>query len=109
MARADSRAIRDRARDPHGVLNDPEMAQHAFFYFRDPGALDRLAAGADPADYRAESPEAAAKLAALKNRIRAAHFPTRENFRDAQDLGALVQRDFTALIDVPFPDGETPH
>ena len=26
----------------HGVLNDPEMADHAFFYFRDPKFLDSV-------------------------------------------------------------------
>src|SRR6266851_51860 len=38
----------------HGVLRNPAMAEHAFFYFRDPAYLP---AGADPADFRCETAE----------------------------------------------------
>ena len=47
----------------HGVLNNPEMADHAFFYFRDP---------------------------------------------DAKSLGERVLADFTALIDMLYPQGQEP-
>ena len=40
----------------HGVLNNPGMADHAFFYFRDPAYLERLPAGENPADFAGESP-----------------------------------------------------
>jgi len=29
----------------HGVLNNPDMTEHAFFYFRDPAYLKRLPPG----------------------------------------------------------------
>jgi nephrocystin-3 len=56
----------------HGVLNDPKKSDQAYFYFRDSAYLNHL----EPdrrADFICESPAAAAKLAALKNRIRAAY------------------------------------
>ncbi len=52
----------------HGVLNNPEMAGRAFFFFRELSAKTPL-----PADYQAETPEAAEKLAKLKQ-----HDPGRE-------------------------------
>ncbi len=70
----------------HGVLNDPEMAGRAFFYFRDPA----YAAGRGP-DFQAESPEAAERQAALKERIRAAcgekGIPLREDYPDPRCAG----------------------
>ena len=36
----------------HGVLRSPDMAEHAFFYFRDPDYLNHLPVGSDPADFR---------------------------------------------------------
>jgi len=92
----------------HGVLNNPGMAEHAFFYFRDPAYGDRLPAGASRADFIAENPESAAKVQALKQGIRASGFPCRENYRDPKDLGAQVLRDFTALIDFLFPAESVP-
>jgi hypothetical protein len=108
----------------HGVLNDPEMAEHAFFYFRDPSYIDRLPLERQ-AEYREEAtkeeiaaygPEEAErraqqrrdKLADLKDRIRASGFPVRENYPDPKALGALVLRDLTALIDFLFPEGSRP-
>src|SRR5438128_11816508 len=38
----------------HGVLARPEMAEHAFFYFRDPSYLEELHEAANPADYACE-------------------------------------------------------
>ncbi len=103
----------ERARDSsiteleilHGVLNDPAMAAHAFFYFRDPAYIESLPEW-KRADYR-ESPEAPEKVARLKDRIRAS-FPVRENYRDPRDLGRLVLEDMTRLVDSLFPEGEPP-
>src|ERR1035438_1469010 len=87
----------------HGVLRDPAMAEHAFFYFRDPGfAIDlppdqRL-------DFESEDQESFRRLTQLKEEIRR-HFPVRENYANAQALGQLVLSDFTALIDTLFPEG----
>ena len=70
----------------HGVLRNPEMAGHAFFYLRDPAYL----AGVEPerrADFeeitddpsgRATAADRQAKLAHLKERIRRSDFPVRD-------------------------------
>ncbi len=88
-----------------GVLNDPEMAEHAFFYFRDPSA-----GGGANGEIAAEprGSEAARHLLALKERIRAAKLPVREDYGSARALGELVLADFTALIDRLFPEGSSP-
>lgn len=86
----------------HGVLNDPAAAEHALFYFRDPAYLDRLPVGFDPADFRSEEP-AAAKLHDLKERIRESDVSVREPYRDAEELGAWVEADLSALLDRLFP------
>jgi len=92
----------------HGVLNDPAMADHAFFYFRDPAYARRQ----DPArrgDFLSESAEAARKLASLKDRIRQAHAEQRlaraprENYPDPETLGSLVLADLTELIEHLYP------
>jgi hypothetical protein len=91
----------------HGVLNDPEMAEHAYFYFRDPSYIDSV-----PEKKRKDFVESSVtkreKLAALKERIRASGFPIEENYKDPEDFGRLVLKDFTALIDRLFPADEVP-
>ena len=108
----------------HGVLNDPEMADHAYFYFRDPTwvaskpkeeqaeflegpTLDELKSlEVDVADKRAERRRK--RLAGLKERIRHSGLPLMENFSDPGQLGELVLKDFTELIDRLFPEGSEP-
>ncbi|MBM3320891.1 MAG: tetratricopeptide repeat protein [Candidatus Eisenbacteria bacterium] len=90
----------------HGVLRNPEMAEHAFFYFRDPAYVENLP-GENRAAHRAESPEAAEKLRALKERIRASGLPVREGYANPRTLGALVLRDMREVIDRLFPEDET--
>jgi tetratricopeptide (TPR) repeat protein len=108
----------------HGVLNDPAMAGHAFFYFRDPAYaasrpageqgnyLDQPLAeeiaclGAHEAERRADARRRA--LAQLKDRIRASGLPVRENFSNPIAFGELVLRDLTAVIDRLFPVGSEP-
>ncbi|MCA8989318.1 MAG: tetratricopeptide repeat protein, partial [Planctomycetaceae bacterium] len=114
--------IKDHARDDdrksvteleilHGVLNDPTMADHAFFYFRDPEFVESLS---DPTDFVSENEMSAHKLQNLKDRIRVLHqqgglkYEPRENFANAKDLGQLVLDDFTALIETLFPQGSEP-
>jgi len=92
----------------HGVLNNPEMADHAFFYFRDPRYLDRLPTGARREDFVSENPTSHAKLIRLKNRIRSSGFPVQENYPDPQALGNLVLKDFTGIINQLFPKKEIP-
>jgi tetratricopeptide (TPR) repeat protein len=92
----------------HGVLNDPEMAGHAFFYLRDPSYLDRLPPGANRGDFISEGPASAAKLARLKDHIRASGFPVREGYRDPRALADLVLSDLVAMVDRLYPAGSEP-
>jgi tetratricopeptide (TPR) repeat protein len=91
----------------HGVLRDPAMAEHAFFYLRDPAYIDTLPGGEREA-WREVSAERVDKLTALKERIRQSGFPVREDYRDPRALGELVLQDFTALIDRLFPEDSIP-
>ncbi len=106
----------------HGVLNNPEMADHAYFYFRDPHYVYSLPAarraellegptleeieklGPDDAESRAEKRRK--KLVVLKEHIRKSGMPVRENYKDPHAFGELVLDDFTKLIDQLFPEGE---
>ena len=86
----------------HGVLNDPEMAGRAFFYFRDPRASRDLGdAGVS------ESSEAAARLSDLKARIRAGGFAPR-SFSSAEELEAAVRADLAGAVDEEYPAAEVP-
>jgi nephrocystin-3 len=105
----------------HGVLNNPAMAEHAFFYFRDPAYIDTLPEGQrapclempteseieqyghNAAEERAE--ERRRKLLALKERIRASGLPVREAYATPQALGDLVLGDMQQVIDALFPAG----
>jgi tetratricopeptide (TPR) repeat protein len=94
----------------HGVLNDPAMAEHSFFYFRDPAYLATL-----PADQRAkfvdDTAVAKTKLLALKEQIRHASldgklkYAPRENYADPKALAELVRKDLGEVIDRLFPEG----
>lgn len=91
----------------HGVLRNPEMAEHAFFYFRNPDFIETV-----PEEYRDDfretSQDLADKLGALKGRIREGGLPLREDYSDPQALGQLVLEDLTGVIDALFPEGSAP-
>jgi hypothetical protein len=87
----------------HGVLNNPGMAEHAFFYLRDPAFIDCLPPEQQP-DFgefplsgqieqlgidvsTAHAQERRRRLGALKDRIRLSGFPVRENYPNPQVLG----------------------
>lgn len=91
----------------HGVLNNSDMTEHAFFYLRDPAWIETLP-GDQRQDYRETSEEPAGKLDALKDRIRKSGFPVREDYPNPTALGQLVLEDLTALIDRLFPEGTAP-
>jgi len=66
----------------YGVLENPAMADHAFFYFRDPATTK--------AAFTESDPSVAAKLTLLKDRIRTSSFPSRENFPDPKALSEMI-------------------
>ncbi len=84
----------------HGVLENPAMAHHAHFYFRDPGAT--------PPQFVDTDPSLRDRLLRLKQRIRTSGFPVREDFASPVDLGEAVERDLRSIIDAEFPASEAP-
>ncbi|HGE73204.1 TPA: DUF4062 domain-containing protein, partial [Candidatus Poribacteria bacterium] len=89
----------------HGVLKDPKMADHAFFYFRDPAYINSL-----PKNLQKEFQESEEgkkqKLLELKKKIRDSGLPVRENYSNPQELGQLVLKDMTDVINKLFPEVE---
>ncbi len=96
----------------HGVLRDPQMKGHAYFYFRDPFYFDRKLESAGGA-LDAEPPDKKEKLARLKQRIRGARDARdchlREPYRNPQELADWVLQDFTYLVDALFPESQKPN
>jgi len=110
----------------HGVLNNPKMADHAFFYFRDPAYANDPALspeerrdmaerniGADvdrygEAEATRRTEERKAKLAALKQRIRESRLPLAEPYPNPRTLARLVRRQFNRLIDRLYPEDQVP-
>jgi len=84
----------------HGVLNDKEMAGRAFFYFRDPA----WSQGQSEPGFVCETAEEEAKLAALKDRIRASGFPVAEDLPDPKAIADQIEADLWALIEEQYPD-----
>ena len=87
----------------HGVLNNPKMDGHAFFYFRDPAYAAQRGE-----DFRAENPDSAAKLAALKETIRHSGRPLVDPYKNPDDLAAAVKQQFIELIDQLYPKEQVP-
>ena len=74
----------------HGVLNDPGMEGHGFFYLRDPAYVDSLP-GSERDGFRESDPELQSRFAGLKDRVRSSGFPVREGYSDPDvfaDVGA---------------------
>ena len=80
----------------HGVLNDPEMAEHAYFYFRDPSFSKTLPN---------EDKTSRDKLTALKDKIRKSGLPVHENYPDPKTFAELVFKDISDVIEQCFPKG----
>lgn len=76
----------------HGVLNNPQMAQSAFFYFRDPQFIETLPPDTRQ-DFTAENPESGEKLRRLKERIRASNAALHENYPTPEAVGNLILAD----------------
>ena len=110
----------------HGVLNNPKMQGHAFFYFRAPAYVNNPALTGDERrgmverDIRADiekygQAEAARrtqdrkdKLSALKQRIRDSKLPLVEPYADPKALAKIVLEQFDELIDRLYPEDQTP-
>ena len=86
----------------YGVLNAPEMAGRAYFYFRDSAWSE----GRD-ADYRSEGVDERAKLGRLKERIRSSEFPSVE-YSTPEALADRITDDLWKLIDAEYPEDEVP-
>ncbi|HZZ43486.1 MAG TPA: DUF4062 domain-containing protein [Tepidisphaeraceae bacterium] len=91
----------------HGVLRNPQMAGHAYFYFRDPKYVESVAEE-ERKNFVAENENNAEKLRTLKAIIRQSGFPVRENYYDPRALGELVLDDLRKVIDDLFPEGSQP-
>ena len=91
----------------HGVLNNPDMAEHAFFYFRDPAYIKTIPQDKQK-DFTAEDAGGAEKLQRLKEEIRKKNLPVHENYPDPKALGKLVLEDLWKVIDEKFPLEEVP-
>ena len=91
----------------HGVLKNPEMADHALFYFRDPAYLEQVPADKGK-DFESEGPEAREKLTDLKGRIRASGLSVVEDYPDPEALAERVLDDLWELIDSKYPPVEEP-
>jgi tetratricopeptide (TPR) repeat protein len=90
----------------HGVLRDPEMAGHAYFYLRDPAWTAALPEP-ERATYEESAPDGRARLADLKARVRSSGFPVRD-YADPRGIGDLVRADLLALVDRLYPPEEAP-
>ena len=86
----------------YGVLNAPEMAGRAYFYFRDSAWSEGRGA-----DYRSEGVDERAKLGRLKERIRSSEFPSVE-YSTPEALADRITDDLWKLIDAEYPEDEVP-
>jgi len=107
----------------HGVLNNPDMDGHAFFYLRHPNWIDTLPAGQQtamregplegeeaeygPTETAARVEERKQKLAALKTRILKSGLPA-EHYESPEDVAKAIKKQFEALIDQLFPADKVP-
>ncbi len=91
----------------HGVLNNPDMAGRALFYFRDPVYSTARAEAGEPG-WRSEGEQERQKLENLKQRIRASGFPVVEELANPQAITDRIRADLWALIDQQFPEDGKP-
>jgi nephrocystin-3 len=91
----------------HGVLRNPKMAGHAFFYFRNPAYIQSLPKKVRK-EFISENPEEKEKLRELKEQIQKSGFPVHEDYPDPKVLGQLVLDDLAKVIDQQWPEGSQP-
>lgn len=91
----------------HGVLNNPDAARGAFFYFRDPAYARRRGP-----DFLSETAADEGALLALKAQIRSAcdakQIPLREGYPTPRLLAAMIVDDLSQAIDARFPEEDLP-
>ncbi|WP_148121947.1 tetratricopeptide repeat protein [Spiribacter roseus] len=87
----------------HGVLNNPDMAGRALFYFRSPAYAQSRGEGHLPV-----SAENEAKQQALKARIRESDFPVVEDYETPQAVADQIQHDLWEALDAEFPAADIP-
>jgi tetratricopeptide (TPR) repeat protein len=92
----------------HGVLNNPEMAEHAFFYFRDRKYLEKIPPDERDDYLESDSSQNKQKLTDLKDRIKSSGFTVHEDYPNPKEFGQLVLQDMTTVIDGLFPEGSQP-
>lgn len=91
----------------HGVLNNPEMAERAFFYFRDPAYAMKKGG-----DFLPENEAYGEKQDNLKALIRETcsrkNIPIYENYANPQELSTLVLKRLKTVIELQFPIRDLP-
>ena len=93
----------------HGVLDNPEMTEHCFFYLRDKALSHSLAASLSaPQDYFETDQHLQAKLDDLKHQVRSSGLPVRDNYASIEALAELIKQDLLAVLDTQFPEDQTP-
>lgn len=93
----------------HGVLDNPEMTEHCFFYLRDKALSHSLAHNlCAPQDYFETDQHLQAKLEDLKHQVRSSGLPVRDNYASIEALAELIKQDLLAVLDTQFPEDKTP-
>ena len=93
----------------HGVLDNPEMTEHCFFYLRDKALSHSLADSlCAPQDYFETDQRLQAKLDDLKHQVRNSGLPVRDNYASIEALAELIKQDLLAVLDSQFPEDQTP-
>ena len=95
----------------HGVLNNPEMAGRAFFYFRDPKYAESVSED-KRVDFLSEDPASTEKQTALKNLIRTTcalkKISLVETYPDPQSLAPIILEHLKDVIDKQYPKESIP-
>ena len=86
----------------HGVLRNPEMAGHAFFYLRDPAYAQ---AQPEPG-WVADNLQERQRLSALKEEVRRSGFPVSEGLTAPQAIAERIEADLWAVIEREHPEQE---
>ncbi|MEI6270048.1 MAG: tetratricopeptide repeat protein [Methylococcaceae bacterium] len=93
----------------HGVMDNPDMTGHCFFYLRDAALTQTLADSLSAVtDYFETEQRLQDKLAALKDKVRNCGLPLRDNYASIEALGDLIKQDLLAVLDQQFPADLTP-